>query len=128
MSDTQKQPFVTTADALPRQTVSAGTGTTMQVLIGADRGPNFAMRRFTMEPGGGMPLHTNQVEHEQFVLRGSARIGIGDETFQVKAGDIVYIPAGAPHYYEAAEGDEPFEFLCLVPNGPDKIEILGGGC
>ena len=128
MSDTQKQPLVTTADALPRQTVSAGTGTTMQLLIGADRGPNFAMRRFIMEPGGGMPLHTNQVEHEQYVLRGSARIGIGDETFQVKAGDIVYIPAGAPHYYEAAEGEEPFEFLCLVPNGPDKIEILSGGC
>jgi hypothetical protein len=22
-------------------------------------------------------------------------------------------------------GEEPFEFLCLVPNKPDKIEILG---
>ena len=26
-----------------------------------------------MEPGGGMPMHTNEVEHEQYVLRGSAR-------------------------------------------------------
>lgn len=128
MSQPKEEALVATADTLPRQTVAAGTGTTMQVLIGADRGPNFAMRRFTMVPGGGMPLHTNQVEHEQYVLRGSARIGIGDQTFQVRAGDIVYIPAGAPHYYEAAEGEEPFEFLCLVPNGPDKIEILGGGC
>lgn len=120
--------IVTSADSLPRQTVAAGTGTTMQVLIGADCSPHFAMRRFTMEPGGGMPLHTNQVEHEQYVLRGSARIGIGDETFHVKAGDVVYIPAGAPHYYEAAAGDEPFEFLCLVPNAPDKIELIDIGC
>jgi quercetin dioxygenase-like cupin family protein len=120
--------IVTSADSLPRQTVAAGTGTTMQVLIGTDCSPHFAMRRFTMEPGGGMPLHTNQVEHEQYVLRGSARIGIGDETFQVKAGDVVYIPAGAPHYYEAAPGDEPFEFLCLVPNAPDKIELIDIGC
>ncbi|MBL9153385.1 MAG: cupin domain-containing protein [Verrucomicrobiales bacterium] len=128
MNPSPAEALVATADSLPRQTVAAGTGTTMQVLIGADRGPNFAMRRFTMEPGGGMPRHTNLVEHEQFVLRGRARISIGDQSYDVKAGDIVYIPAGVPHDYQAAEGDEPFEFLCLVPNAPDKIEIVGGGC
>ena len=124
MSNTQK---VITADAAERITVAAGTGTTMQFLIGPDEAPNFAMRRFTMEPGGGMPLHTNEVEHEQFVTRGRARIGIGDEEYNVKSGDVVFIPAGVPHFYEST-GEEPFEFLCLVPNGPDKIEILEGGC
>lgn len=128
MNPSPAEALVATADTLPRQAVAAGTGTTMQVLIGADRGPNFAMRRFTMEPGGGMPRHTNLVEHEQYVLRGRARIGIGDQSYDVKAGDIVYIPAGVPHDYRAAEGDEPFEFLCLVPNQPDRIEIVGGGC
>ena len=116
---------VVTADSLPRINVEAGTGTSMQVLIGSDEAPHFAMRRFSMEPGGGMPNHTNEVEHEQFVTRGAARIGIGDEEFDVKAGDVVFIPAGKPHWYRAADGDEPFEFLCLVPNGPDRIEILG---
>ena len=111
------------SDSLPAEEVKAGTGTTRQVLIGPDQGPNFALRRFIMQPGGGMPRHTNTVEHEQYVLRGAARITLGDEVHQVKAGDVVYIPAGQPHSYQA-EGDEPFEFLCAVPNQPDTIELV----
>jgi quercetin dioxygenase-like cupin family protein len=111
-------------DTLPAEAVTAGTATKRQVLIGPDEGPNFAMRRFIMEPGGGMPMHTNEVEHEQYVLRGSARVRIGDELHQVKAGDVVFIPGGVPHSYDADQGDEPFEFLCIVPNKPDRIQLV----
>ncbi len=111
------------ADDVPAEEVSAGEGTVRQVLIGPDEGPNFALRRFIMQPGGGMPRHTNQVEHEQYVLRGSARVGVGEEVFEVSADDVLYIPAGVPHWYESV-GEEPFEFLCVVPNGPDRIETL----
>ena len=113
------------AEAFPKQEVKAGTDTEMQVLIGPDQGPNFAMRRFIMQPGGGMPMHTNEVEHEQYVLRGSARVRIGDEVHQVKAGDVVFIPGGVPHSYDADEGADPFEFLCIVPNQPDQIRLVG---
>jgi quercetin dioxygenase-like cupin family protein len=41
----------------------------------------------------------------------------------VKEGDVVYIAANQPHWY-AVEGDEPFEFLCLVPNLPDEVKIV----
>ena len=115
------------ADQVAAQAVSAGTGTTRQVLIGPDEGPNFALRRFIMQPGGGMPAHTNTVEHEQYVLRGRATIGIGDRTIEVKADDVVFIPAGTPHWYRVP-GPEPFEFLCAVPNLPDRIELVGDGC
>ena len=111
------------ADDVAAEPVSAGTSTVRQVLIGSDEGPHFAMRRFIMQPGGGMPPHTNSVEHEQYVLRGRARIGIGGDTMEVRAGDVVYIPAGTPHWYEAHEG-EPFEFLCVVPNLPDRMELV----
>ena len=105
--------------------VTAGVATETQVLIGADDGaPNFAMRRFIMGRGGGMPRHTNTVEHEQYVLRGRARIGIGDDVHEVGPDDVVYIPAYAPHFYEVLEA--PFEFICVVPNAPDRIEILDG--
>jgi quercetin dioxygenase-like cupin family protein len=109
------------ADA-PRQTVGAGSATEMQVLLGPDDGPpNFAMRRFIMGEGGGMPRHTNTVEHEQFVLRGRARVTIEDRTFQVEAGTVLYIPAGARHDYQVLEA--PFEFLCMVPNNVDRVEL-----
>ena len=114
------------ADDLSREPVGAGSGTERQVLIGPDEGPHFALRRFIMQPGGGMPKHTNDVEHEQYVLRGRATIGIGEETHRVGEGDVVFIPAGVPHWYRA-EGGEPFEFLCAVPNAPDRIRVLDGG-
>jgi quercetin dioxygenase-like cupin family protein len=103
--------------------VTAGKDTTIQVLVSAQEGPNFALRRFTMQKGGGMPRHTNLVEHEQYVLGGHAKIGIDGETYEVKQGDVVFIPAGAVHFYENL-GEEPFEFLCIVPNKEDKITIL----
>lgn len=111
------------ADGVPAEPVTAGTGTTRQVLIGPDEGPHFAMRRFVMQPGGGMPPHTNTVEHEQYVLRGRATIGLGDRVLTVKRDDVVYIPAGTPHWYRA-EGDEPFEFICVVPNLTDRVELV----
>jgi quercetin dioxygenase-like cupin family protein len=110
------------ADQVPQEPVNAGRGTTRQMLIGPDEGPHFALRRFIMQPGGGIPAHTNTVEHEQYVLRGQARVGIGERVAEVKAGDVVYIPAGTPHWYEV-QGAEPFEFLCVVPNLPDRMEM-----
>lgn len=115
------------AAAVERKAVAAGTATEVQVLVGpADGAPNFALRRFIMGEGGGMPRHTNAVEHEQYVLTGRARITVGDEVHEVSAGNTLYIPAGMPHSYEVLDG--PFEFLCIVPNSPDTIMILDEGC
>lgn len=107
--------------------VAAGRATEVQVLVGpADGAPNFALRRFTMGAGGGMPRHTNLVEHEQYVLSGRARVTVGDAEHEVAAGNALYIPAGVPHSYDVLEA--PFSFLCIVPNAPDRIEILDPVC
>ena len=119
----QKRYSVQSADAFAQTKINSVTGTTMQLLISPEEAPDFAMRKFTMVPGGGMPKHTNQVEHEQYVLKGKAIIGIEDDTYEVKQGDVVFIPARAPHWYKA-HGEEDFEFICVVPNRRDEIEIL----
>ena len=111
------------ADDVPAEPVSAGRNTTRQVLIGPDVGPHFALRRFIMQPGGGIPKHTNTVEHEQYVLTGRAKLGIGEEVREVQAGDVVFIPAGTPHWYEVL-GPERFKFLGVVPNLPDQMEMM----
>ncbi len=110
------------ADDVEAHDVAAGKDTVIRVLISSKEGPNFALRRFTMQKGGGMPRHTNTVEHEQYVLRGNATITIGDETHRVSAGDVVFIPEGAVHSYENT-GEEPFEFLCIIPNKEDRITL-----
>jgi quercetin dioxygenase-like cupin family protein len=108
---------------VPAQAVKSGDLTSIQVLISAQEGPHFAMRRFVMEPGGGMPNHTNTVEHEQYVLQGHAMIGIGGEKIEVKTGDVVFIPEGVPHWYQNI-GEENFEFLCIIPNKTDVITLV----
>jgi len=115
--------FVKHVNEIVKEEVKAGSKTTRQVLISSNEGPNFAMRKFTIEPGGGMPLHTNSVEHEQLVLGGKAEIIIGGKAYEVKKDDIVFIPAGVPHSYKTI-GNEPFEFLCMVPNKEDVIKIV----
>ncbi len=115
--------FVKKMQDIPREKISAGKETYKQVLISEKEAPHFAMRRFIIEPGGSMPNHTNSVEHEQLVLRGKAEIGIGDRTIHVQKDNVVFIPAEMPHWYKNT-GDEPFEFLCLIPNEEDKIEII----
>ncbi len=117
---------VRSSSEIPREAVAAGRGTERQVLIGPETGPNFALRKFIIQPGGGMPLHTNLVEHEQYVLRGEAEVVIGEERHTVRADDVVWIPAGVPHSYTSV-GDEPFEFLCTVPNREDRIDVVEEG-
>lgn len=115
------------AQDVEAQVVKVGDLTTIQVLISAQEGPNFALRRFVIKPGGGMPNHTNTVEHEQYVLKGHASIGIGEKTFDVSAGDVVFIPEGVPHWYQNM-GEEDFEFLCIIPNKQDEIKIVEKEC
>ncbi|PID72212.1 MAG: cupin [Desulfobulbus propionicus] len=106
------------AEALP-----VGKGVSRKMLISPEEGPNFAMRVFSIEPGGDMPMHTNSVEHEQFILNGRAKVIMGDKEFEVEKDDVVLIPQGVAHNYTTI-GDEPFVFICLIPNQEDIVEIL----
>ncbi|MEJ2052738.1 MAG: cupin domain-containing protein [Calditrichaceae bacterium] len=111
------------AKNIKKETVKAGKKTTKQVLISSIEAPNFAMRKFILRPGGSMPNHTNTVEHEQYVLNGQAEISIRGEIYHVKKDDVVFIPAHTEHSYKVT-GNQPFEFLCVVPNQKDEIKLV----
>ena len=115
--------YVKQSENIASEVVGAGIKTTRQVLISSEEAPNFAMRKFTLQPGGSMPNHTNTVEHEQYVLQGEAEILIDDKIYRVKKDDVVFIPEGIPHSYKVIS-DEPFEFLCLIPNKVDEIKLI----
>jgi len=145
MDDTERadaerrpSPVVKRGDEAPMRAVDAGEGMSKAVLLDETDGtPRFSMRRFALAPGARVPKHTNEVEHEQFVLSGTYTVGIeeasptppedGDavayETHTVEAGDALFIPAGAVHWYRN-DGDEPGAFVCVVPNGDDTIRVL----
>lgn len=122
MTETPKA-TVRPASAVPTNPVKAGTATAMQLLVGPAQGEtSFALRRFQMGEGGGMPLHTNRVEHQQYVLRGRARVRVGDAVHDVGPDHTLFIPAGVPHGYEVVEA--PFEFICVVPDRPDEVTLV----
>jgi len=80
-----------------------------------DGAPNFEMRRFTIKPGGSIPKHYHpDIEHEQYVLKGKYKVGLGDKVREVKAGDSIYIPPGTPHWYKNT-GKVNAEFICIIP-------------
>ncbi len=118
------RPLVRREADVEYETVDAAEGLRKGVLVGTgDGGGNLALRRFELAPGAEVPKHTNEIEHEQYVLGGEYVVGIEGEEYTVEAGDALHIPAGAVHWYRNA-GDEPGAFLCAVPAGDDEIRVV----
>ena len=126
-------PTIRAAADVAYESVDAADGLSKGVLLGeADGAPNFAIRRFLLDPGTEVPRHTNDVEHVQHVLEGEYVVGIegtdgnpelADGEHRIAAGDSLLIPAGCVHWYRN-EGDKQGAFLCAVPHGDDEIELV----
>jgi quercetin dioxygenase-like cupin family protein len=121
-------PLVRRRDDLTDEPVDAADGLRKAVLVGESHGaPTLALRRFVLDPGGSVPRHTNEVEHEQYVLEGEYVVGLREDgedvEYTVRAGDSLHIPAGTVHWYRN-EGETPGAFVCAVPTGDDEIRLV----
>lgn len=96
-------------------TTEGAEGCHIQELITAREGaPTFAMRRFSVAPGGHTPFHSHEWEHEVFILSGTGRLRLAADYVALQAGDAVLVAPGEEHSFENA-GSEPLTFLCLIP-------------
>ncbi len=90
-------------------------GVTMRLLIGREDGaPNFAMRQFTVQPGGHTPLHQHNYEHEVLVQGGFGEVQMGEQSHPLTVGSVLLVPANLTHQFRNT-GDEPLQFICMVP-------------
>ena len=48
-------------------------------------------------PGATAPLHTHPGEEVIYILEGTLEYEIGGKLSRVKAGDVLFVPAGVPH-------------------------------
>jgi len=80
----------------------------------ADGETTFAMRRFTVAPGGHTPYHTHPWEHQVFVLAGQGEVRFAGGSKTVEPGDYAFVPPMDEHQF-VNMGDGPFEFICVVP-------------
>jgi mannose-1-phosphate guanylyltransferase/mannose-6-phosphate isomerase len=66
-----------------------------------DRGERFQVKRIVVRQGGrlSLQLHHHRAEH-WIIVRGTARVTIGDETRTLHENESIYIPIGARHRLE----------------------------
>ncbi|TAK83399.1 MAG: mannose-1-phosphate guanylyltransferase/mannose-6-phosphate isomerase [Betaproteobacteria bacterium] len=76
-----------------------------------ERGERFQVKRIVVEPGAALSLqmHYHRAEH-WIVVRGSARVTRGDETFLLTEDESTYIPPGVKHRLENP-GRLPLEII-----------------
>jgi quercetin dioxygenase-like cupin family protein len=84
-------------------------------LIGkGENARNFALRYYEVEVGGFSHAEQHPHDHGIVILRGRARVILGDEAFDVEPLDVVYISPN--HFHQLVNtGDEPLGFLCIIP-------------
>ena len=69
-------------------------------LTGAQTGGRFGMWVWDGVRGAASPLHVHHREEEYFfVVDGEARLFVGDQRIDARAGDLVALPRDVPHAY-----------------------------
>lgn len=116
-------PLVKRLEEIEAQDVSDGkevVGVKKRVLLGPNEGaPTFAVRLFTLAPGGHTPAHTHPYEHGVVVLRGNGEVLSAEGPKAIGPGTVVFVRPGEFHGFRNP-GSEPLEFLCIVPVSVEK--------
>jgi transcriptional regulator with XRE-family HTH domain len=91
-----------------------GSGILYELLSPTLDGP-FEVGKWTLQPGAaGAAEPRGHAGHEAtFILRGSVRVEVGDETYELGAGDLISYDARIPHRVLAG-GEEPAEGLFVI--------------
>ena len=91
-------------------------GTSKSSVVGPREGwSDHTLRVFRIAAGGHTPYHQHDWEHVNYVIAGKGSLTIGDETFNLAAGDYAYVPPNVMHQFRN-DSDANFEFICVVPN------------
>jgi quercetin dioxygenase-like cupin family protein len=89
------------------------------LVTGAESGGSYFTLIANVAPHGGPPPHIHHLEEEQFyVLDGELSFSVGDQIFQIQAGDFVHIPRETVHSFK--NGPAPSRILATF--SPAGIE------
>ena len=73
--------------------------------------PKIAMSHVSVKPGGQVPSHVHDNEEQTYwIISGKGKIRLGNEEYDVKGGQAVYIPLGTEHTIKNT-GEEPLEYV-----------------
>jgi quercetin dioxygenase-like cupin family protein len=114
-SDTPKQPHVGLA------------GDTYTLLLtGRDTAGRYCLIDMHVPPGGGPPPHRHDFEESFTVLEGEIEATFRGVSSTVRTGQVINIPANAPHQFRN-KSKKPARLLCLCsPAGQEEFFLEVG--
>jgi quercetin dioxygenase-like cupin family protein len=88
-------------------------GDTYTVLVGGDQTAGaYTLIDMLVPPGGGPGPHRHDFEELFVVLEGAIEVTFRGQVHPVAAGQVVNVPANAPHFFRNA-GTETAHLLCM---------------
>lgn len=85
-------------------------------LSALDGAPNYALRVFTIEPGGNTPYHIHDYEHMNYIIDGEGAVVNEEGKKQpVKKGDFVLVMPNEKHQYLNLSDVNEMVMICGVP-------------
>jgi quercetin dioxygenase-like cupin family protein len=81
--------------------------------------------RVDFDPGYVAPMHTHPGEEIIYVIEGTLEYEIGGKNSKVKAGDVLFVPAGTPHTATNIGSDNGAELATyVVEKGKPLITLV----
>src|SRR5256885_1443880 len=81
--------------------------------------------RVDFDPGYVAPMHTHPGEEIIYVLEGTLEYEIGGKVVRVRAGDVLFVPAGTPHTARNIGGTNGAELATyVVEKGKPLITLV----
>lgn len=82
------------------------SGAARRLDLGATDAPNCRVLVVSFEPGARTHWHAHGEGQLIYGLSGAGRVGVrGDETVEIRPGDLVHAPPGEEHWHGAASGE-----------------------
>lgn len=122
-SAANRQDVVRSVESVEPANLSWGT---ISWLVGQESMPGAeqTLGIVTIAAGKRNPLHVHpNCEELLYVIEGQADHKLGEEMYQIKAGDVIRIPRGVPHWAQAT-GGEPLVAVISFSSGERQTENL----
>jgi quercetin dioxygenase-like cupin family protein len=104
---------------VPHVGVAGGIYTIL--VTGKDTAGRYCLIDMLVPPGGGPPAHRHDFEESFTVLEGEIETTFRGHKSTVRAGEVINIPANAPHRFEN-KSQNPARLLCLcVPAAQEEF-------
>ena len=119
--DLQRHLTVAASDT-PQQPHIGLVGDTYTILLtGKDTAGRYCLIDMHVPPGGGPPPHRHDFEESFTVLEGEIEATFRGDSSVVRAGQVIHIPANAPHQFRN-QSEKPARLLCLCsPAGQEEF-------